>query len=185
MAALAAAVDRDQGSRLQQAASALYQQDGAEIFWEVLRQMHLFCGFPKVVRTLHALGDQLPSQAGESAGASDRVQGQTVFEKLYGKDAEAVQQRLIALDPVLGNWILDHAYGRVLGRSGLSVEERERLAVLALAASNCWQQWRSHVRNSLRLGVPKAILISDLEAGNWLTAAQKEQARDLLLAEGD
>ncbi|HEX9793275.1 MAG TPA: carboxymuconolactone decarboxylase family protein [Planctomycetota bacterium] len=199
LAALAAAIEGGDGETLRAAAAEVLANDGATVVREVLRQMSLFSGFPRTLRALGEIAAVLPPAGNEPAEAeapaaslvaADLERGRTFFASLYGRDAQAVLPHLESLDPLLAEWILGHAYGRVLARPGLPVPERERLAVLALAASGCWQQWESHARIALRLGVPRERLAADLRAGSWLDAAARTRAAALLaelptdLAEG-
>ncbi|RMH03436.1 MAG: hypothetical protein D6702_06000 [Planctomycetota bacterium] len=181
LAALAAALDRGDDQAAAAAAAELAATDGPETLREALRQLHLFRGFP---RALHALGlaaDALagPPPAADPTGA-DPERGEAVFRRLYGPDAEMVLDRIRALDPVLADWILDHAYGRVIAREVLPLTVRERLALLLLAADGCWNQWRSHARIALRLGIPPDRLAADLELAGWLDPATRGRAADLL-----
>ena len=56
----------------------------------------------------------------------------------------------------------------------------ERLSVLALAATGCPDQCRSHVRAVLRLGHPAAALREDLAAAGWLPPAARARAEELV-----
>lgn len=152
---------------------------GAAALREALRQASLFAGFPRVVRTLGLLAPLLPPAPPPPLDPPPPPgTGHRLFQRLYGPDAGRVLARLRALDPVLASWILEHAYGTVLARPGLTLEERERLAVLLLAAAGCWDQWTSHVRNALRLGVSEDRLDADLDlVSGWPPAARRREAR--------
>jgi len=121
-----------------------------------------------------------PPGPGGRPPAGDPERGLTLFRRLYGSDADPVLEHLRKLDPDLPAWILGHAYGRVLSRPGLPVEERERLALLALAATGCWKQWESHARIARRLGLPATLLAEDLDRTDWLTSGQRARARSAL-----
>ena len=178
LAELAAAAVAGETGRLRQAAQSVRENDGDEAMREVLRMLHLFYGFPTVVRAFGQLDDAGAPRADEPefAAPSDAPAGHACFEELYGEDSGPVRQRLVELDGYLAAWILDHAYGRVLNRPVLTLAERERIAVLALAATGCWMQWESHVRNAARLGVEAAALAGDVECVDWLSADARERA---------
>ncbi len=186
--ALAAAIDRRQDDAIRAAALELLRQDGPEVVREILRQIHLFRGFPRVVHALNLVAPELPAADPEERtppdpGQTCGLQGEELFRELYGDDADKVLPHLRRLDPVFSAWVLDHAYGRVMRRETLPLEERERLAVLLLASDDCWKQWQSHARICLRLGVPAGQLEADLEQVEWLSPVQRQRARQGLSGE--
>ncbi len=184
LVALAAAVDRRDDEAIRAAAAELLREDGAEAVRELLRQVHLFRGFPRVVHALGVVAGLLPATDPADAapdpadaGGTCGLRGEALFRELYGPDADRVLPHLRRLDPVFSAWVLDHAYGRVMQREVLPLVERERLAVLLLASDACWKQWESHARICLRLGVPRTTLEADLEGAAWLNADQLARAR--------
>jgi len=189
LARLAAAAWKGDPDELARAARVCLDQEGPRAVREVLLQLHLFGGFPRMVRALTLLASILPpvdpAEAPPEAGRLPRPTGNpekglALFRRLYGSDAEPVLEHLRNLDPALPDWILGHAYGSVLSRPALPAEERERLALLALAATGCWKQWESHARIARRLGIPAALLAADLDQTDWLTPRQREAARAAL-----
>ena len=194
LAEVAASAARGESDRLCAAALVVRDAEGPQVVRDVLRLLHLFFGFPTVVRALSTLQDLLPPDTlanesgtvateGREPQESDwRRTGLELFTRLYGDDAYAVLSHLAQRDSTMQKWILGHAYGQVLSTSSLSLEEVERLAVLCLAATDCWKQWESHVRNTLRLGVESAQLLADLDAVEWITAGRKQRARSALEA---
>jgi 4-carboxymuconolactone decarboxylase len=66
--------------------------------------------------------------------------------------------------PELDRWILEHGYGEVLSRPGLSVREREVLAVVVLGALRLPLQQESHRRGARRHGATAAALRAILGA---------------------
>jgi 4-carboxymuconolactone decarboxylase len=135
---------------------------------EAVLQAHLFAGFPRVVEALDVLGEVggLGSpEADELVYAGDRLAaGRALFQRVYGASAPAVRARLEHHHPALARWIEGHAYGRVLGRPGLSLERRELLGVVALAALGQETQLASHVRGALRVGASRAGIRAALDA---------------------
>lgn len=143
---------------------------------ELGRLLHLFFGFPKVLRAFSFLtldeSKEAPLQAAEQ-----NQPGENFFHELYGNNAPRVLQRLKNKDPFLHAWILDHAYGRVLCRDYFPLPIRLRLILLCLAKLDCWEQWESHARNALAFPVDRVKLVEDLEIGDWLGKQQQTQAR--------
>jgi 4-carboxymuconolactone decarboxylase len=140
---------------------------------EATLQVFLFGGFPRTLAAFEELklgldgADPTPPQE-EGAGDVDYMErGLEVFRKVYGRHTEAVTQKLYDLHPDFARFILRGAYGRVLGRPFLSIEDRELLAVAMLAALGSHRQLRAHVRGCLRIGVEAA------EVRRALTAAEE------------
>jgi alkylhydroperoxidase/carboxymuconolactone decarboxylase family protein YurZ len=181
LARFAAAAERAAAETWPAVAAAFAQRHGVPVARETLRFLSLFFGLPRTLRALDRAAEVLAA-AGEPdernlAPGSEAERGRTRFAAVYGADAAPVLDRLAFLDPHLRDWILGHAYGRVHAGGGLSLVERERLAVMALAAAECWKQCDSHVRACLRLGVTAPQLQQDAAAGAWLTAEQTARLR--------
>ncbi len=170
---LAKAADANDAEEVFVAAGNLRAVHGIEAVREVFRFMHLFRGFPAMVRALgqarEVLSDAPPCPTSINC---DHNTGQEFFEHLYGGDSKHVLPQLEKLDPLLSTWVIDHAYGRVLNREQFPLSERERLAVLLLSAGECWHQWMSHVRICLRIGVSRELLIKDTQELAWPAAAR-------------
>jgi len=173
--------DVHQGSETEiaQSSAALVEKFGTLELREVLRLLHLFFGFPLLVRAWNAAlpaleshGSAAPTNAKSEIDAEPNAhhpeRGLETFNFLYGEQSEPVLNHLHRLDPLFQQWILRHAYGTVLARPHLSVECKERLAVLCLAATQCWKQWQSHVSIALRHGVDLQSLREDCKAVSWL-----------------
>lgn len=153
---------------------------GAALARETLRTLSLFAGIPPVIRALDLADDALAGHEPTDAElpVDDRAAaGAATFARVYGSDAEPVLARLGELDPRLRDWVIEHAYGRGYQGTLLTIEERERLAVIALAASDCWKQCESHLRACRRLGVPLARLRADADAPGWLGDAARARLR--------
>lgn len=175
----AAAITHGSQKEIQEAAQEILRQHPPDLLREVLWQCHLFAGFPKVIRAVNSLHTKglWSKTEGIAPHAADREAGKRMFRSLYGEDSDRVLGHLEGLSPDLAQWILDHAYGRIMNRPGFEPDYRERLAVLALANCECWSQWESHVRNCARLGIPKSVLLEDMQDISWLTKTQQETAQ--------
>ncbi|MFN0006358.1 MAG: carboxymuconolactone decarboxylase family protein [Planctomycetota bacterium] len=125
---------------------------------EALLQVHLFAGIPRQVEAAQVilqeggLGDPDSDEIENAPGSDRHARGVALFERIYADDAEPVRAMLARGHPELERWVLEHAYGRVLARPGLSPDRRELLAVVALAALGQERQLASHARGALRCG---------------------------------
>ena len=147
---------------------------------EVILQSIPYSGFPAAVEALGWLRDLAP----ESTVEAREDQSRNVFEEVYGGASEKVADQLHRHHPDLKEWILDFAYGTVMGSGPLSSVELEILAVSSLLAQSRMTPFHSHLRGALRCGATKgdlSDLLKDLE-----DIAQPEslgKARELLRAE--
>lgn len=164
------------------------QESQREVVQDLLRVCHLFYGFPRIVRALTLISQQLglPTTPSKVCMKEDALgAGEDVFREVYGRDADPVLAHLERVDPQFRAWVLRHAYGTSFATTSLSLEERERLSVLALVATGCWQQARSHMRACLRHGVSLEALIQDLSVVEWLNREQCDLAITCLHAEAE
>lgn len=180
--ALAAAVQAGDSEAMRTAATEVEGLLGEGACREVLRQLHLYFGFPRMVQALNIctplLGAASEADQPEAAPTELRAAGEAVFRELYAEDADKVLPHLDKLDPTLRAWILEHAYARVLARPRFSLAEKERLAVACLAATRCWKQWESHHSIARRHGVALETLQSDLHAIRaWIGPEAEAHAR--------
>jgi 4-carboxymuconolactone decarboxylase len=134
---------------------------------EALLQVHLFAGMPRqveaggILATAGGLGDL---DADETEADPDvRVRGEALFDRIYADDSVAVRAMLARGHPEFERWVIEHAYGRVLSRPGLSPKRRELLAIVALAALGQERQLASHVRGALRCGATPAEVSAALD----------------------
>ncbi len=115
--------------------------------------------------------EALQSQATPSADSSLdrlRVAGLEVFRMVYGDNTEAVLEQLATLHADLPSHVLEAAYGKVLSQPGLSLGERELLAVSALALAALPAPLGSHIRGALRNGFTSAAVEDILHASTSL-----------------
>ncbi len=144
---------------------------------EALLQAHVFAGFPRVVEAYGVL----QSAGGLGViGRDERLQeaeqperGRELFARIYGEHAPKVAGFLEDSHPDFADWILGHAYGRVLTRPGLAAHKRELLAVCALAAFGQERQLASHVRGALRCGAQAADVRTLLECVRDLIGGER------------
>lgn len=188
--ALAAAVHAGDDAAMRAAATATDAALGPGQAREVLRLLHLFFGFPTLVRAWnvcaeHCAEDPRGPGPDPPPGPPD-TRGLATFRALYGEEAERVLSHLGGLDATFRTWILEHAYGRVLARRRLDVAAQERVALVCLAATRCWKQWDSHAAIALRQGVTADRLAADLDllAGR-LDEDLRTQARQRLDARAE
>lgn len=161
---------------------------GPDRAWrECVLQTHLFAGFPRLVQAsgvlaeVGGLGEPEPDEIEGSAGggaAAGSERGWELFSRIYAADAPKLRDSLRAHHPDFWDWIMEHAYARVLARPGLSADRRELLASCALAALGQDRQLASHARGSLRCGATFEELLAALECvGDLIGGERVSRAR--------
>ncbi len=139
---------------------------------EALLQSVLFLGYPA---TLGALALWRRRWPGRTAGVVNESpagwpeRGARVFEAVYGDPGIRLREEVGALHPDLARWMVEEGYGRVLGRPGLALRDRELLVASLLAVQDAPVQLHSHLRGALRNGVAPEEVEEVLEAIDpWL-----------------
>ncbi len=139
---------------------------------EALLQSYLFLGYPAALEALAVWRrvSGLPPDPGAEAGAGEReearwkLRGPRVKARVYGALTEPLAENIRTLHPALAVWMVDEGYGKVLGRPGLALRDRELLIVTLLAVQDAPRQLHSHLRGALRCGVDPEEVEGVLEA---------------------
>ena len=124
---------------------------GIHSLHEALLQIVPFAGYGRAINAFGVLHDILPRRPFRRFPAVRG--GARLCRRIYGPSYGPLMRRMKALHPDLAGWILRDGYGRVLSRPGLSVRERELLALAALQAlGGMEKQVESHRRGARRVG---------------------------------
>ena len=123
--------------------------------YEATLQVFLFAGYPRTIGAFEALQNAVPDAEpppSEPQRLDFTERGRVTFEKVYGEHTDAVLKKLHDLHPDFARYVIHDAYGQVLGRPFLPLQERELLAVTMLAALDLAPQLRSHVHGARKAG---------------------------------
>lgn len=148
--------------------AAAIDPDGAE---EVLLQSYLFLGFPVA---LNALGlwrrrTERPAPPPSPEGPELwRERGVEVCRAVYGHQYEALRELMGAIHPDLDHWAIVEGYGKVLGRPGLALPERELCIGAMLAGIDATRQLHAHLRGCLNVGASPEDVDAMLDAVSGL-----------------
>jgi 4-carboxymuconolactone decarboxylase len=141
-------------------------------------------GYP---RALHSLALVAETRAGEPVTGSLDTEGvraergRAVWEAIYADQSPAVLAGLERLIPGLSRCVVEDAYGRILARPGLTLAERELLAVAALALMALPRPLGSHIRGALRNGSPAASVEDILRSSRpWASSDASEVVDEAL-----
>jgi len=130
-----------------------------EAIEETILQTLLFAGFPKTIEALNQLRKHFPSNSAGKRVEDHQKAGMETSMLIYGKHHSKLVQVMDQLHPDLTRWMIEDGYGRVLSRSGLSINHREIAVIASLMASGMVNQFRAHVRGALFAGVSKVDTI--------------------------
>lgn len=130
-----------------------------EAIEEAILQTLLFAGFPKTIEALKQLRNHFPAKHGSKQVDDHRQAGEKTSKIIYGKYHSKLKKVMDELHPDLTRWMIEDGYGRVLSRSGLTLEEREISVIASLMTSGMINQFRAHVRGALYAGVSEVDII--------------------------
>ena len=151
---------------------------------EAVLQLYLFVGYPAsltAARLWRAISGRAPSESDPAAHPPTldawRARGEEICREIYGTAYEQLRSNVADLHPALDRWMVLEGYGKVLGRPGLDLGQRELCIIGVLAAGGWRQQLHSHLRGALRCGVPEEWAGQALEIG--IESADASSAAEL------
>ena len=153
VSAALAARDGDLLIRTLERAAASAGHDEVE---EVILQSYLFLGYPMA---LNGFAAWRRFSAGRPEATIDDPdgwveRGQDVCRAVYGGQYPRLRENIRDLHPDMERWMVKEGYGKVLGRPGLSLADRELCISALLAVLDVPTQLYSHLRGALNVGVP-------------------------------
>lgn len=154
---------------------------------ESLLQSYLFLGFPATLTAVAAwkdLSGQHPPETDPLAKALAvedwSRRGEAVCREVYGPTYDKLRRNVNRLNPAIDRWMITEGYGKVLGRPGLDLLDRE-LCIVALLTVTAWEpQLHSHLRGALNVGASPDAVSAAVETGleyvddpDWADAARR------------
>ena len=125
---------------------------------EAILQGIPYSGFPGAGEALALWRERREAGPGSALEDTSRAAGERIFAQVYGDVSDRVRSQLRRRHPQLEQWILEFAYGSVMGRGILDLAEVEALGVASLLAQERRSPLRSHLRGALRTGWSEAQL---------------------------
>jgi 4-carboxymuconolactone decarboxylase len=180
LSAALAAGDRERLRRALEDAAAGADPEAVE---ECLVQSYLFLGFPAALNGL-ALWREVSGRPAPPPLEEDprewEARGGEVCARVYGDRYPALRRNIAGLHPDMDRWMVLEGYGKVLGRPGLPLRERELCIVAMLAAVDAPVQLHSHVLGALRVGAEPAEVEGVLaEVRPMLSGERRERVEDV------
>ena len=120
---------------------------------EAILQGIPYSGIPGAVEALGAWRRLRPTADVPTIAPFDpTARGEEMFEAVYGAPAPRVRDELGRRHPTLEEWVIQFAYGRVMGRGVLPLADLEALGVASLLAQRRLAPLHSHLRGARRAG---------------------------------
>lgn len=123
--------------------------------YESILQLYLFNGFPVTIETLKIFYNNYPDYKPVYEQYNVNLfekRGISNCKTVYGKNYDKLQSNISSMSDDLSDWMIIEGYGKVLGRPGLSLQEREILNLAMLCTNYSEHQLHSHIRGSLNTG---------------------------------
>ena len=132
------------------------RQFSSKKIYEALLQTYLFAGYPSALISLSIFSEYFNNKKEKSEDRDIRnfkVRGEHNCRKIYGNKFEKLINNIGSYSPELSDWLVTEGYGKVFGRKGLSLREREVCNIAVLAALKFESQLYSHINGGHRLGM--------------------------------
>ena len=167
--------------------------------YETVLNLLPYIGYPRTLSTMSSFQKVHPHYIRERSGGKDpqptepwqeyavkvwvergaQIQQQLGFG---GAGAEELTKQLTLLSPELTEWVRYDDFGRVFGRVGLSLIEREAIVIGVLIAQGA-PQIASHHRAMVRVGGSEALIDSLVEAVSGIVDEKAVAAARQYIAE--
>ncbi len=121
--------------------------------YEALLQTYLFAGFPSALISLkrfnRMIGKKKVYKGYDIKKYLDR--GQRNCKIIYGNKYDKLISNIKSFSPEMAEWLIVEGYGKVLGRKGLSLLEREICIISILSVLKFKEQLYSHINGARRI----------------------------------
>ncbi len=135
--------------------------------YEAILQSYLFCGFPAAIESLRLFRNHFKDFSFKKSIydlKKFKAEGKINCKLIYKKNYKKLIENMNHFSPDLREWMIIEGYGKVLGRKGLSLIEREFINVSILCTRLYLNQLHSHMKGCIHLGADKNKLTELLNA---------------------
>lgn len=132
--------------------------------YESLLQTYLFAGFPSALISLKRL-DEVVGRDKVYKGYDLKKysnRGKENCRVIYGNKYEKLISNVTSFSPEMAEWLIIEGYGKVLGRKGLTLKEREVCIVSILSALKFKDQLYSHINGAVRVKAGHELIIKTI-----------------------
>ncbi len=141
-----------------------------EKLYECILQSYLFCGFPAAIESLKIFRFHYPKfevRKSKYDPKKFKAEGKDNCKLIYKKNYKKLIDNMNYFSPDLKDWMIIEGYGKVLGRKGLSLLEREFINVSILCTRLYVNQLHSHMKGCIHLGATNedlSVLLNSVKA---------------------
>ena len=120
--------------------------------YESLLQTYLFAGFPSALISLKRLNEIVGKDKVYKGYDLKKYskRGEKNCRIIYGNKYYKLISNVKSFSPEMAEWLIVEGYGKVLGRTGLTLKEREICIVSILSALKFKDQLYSHIKMCIR-----------------------------------
>jgi len=175
---LSAALASRDASLLSGALASAHHTADPRAVEEALLQSYLFLGYPTA---LNAFADwraltRRPAEPATLADGDWGERGSRVCQAVYGGQYEGLRDNVRRLHADMEQWMVEEGYGKVLGRPGLALADRELCIAAILAVLGVPRQLYSHLRGALNVGADETAVERALEIAASLSTDQARRS---------
>jgi len=151
--------------------------------YESLLQNYLFTGYPSAMISLKIFREYFPHSNKNLLEKPNleifSERGIRNCKKIYGNKFSKLISNVEEFSPELSEWLVLEGYGKVLGRKGLSLKQRELNTISVLCVLKFEDQLYSHIKGAFRTGSNKQEIenifknLKILESNEWTKFGMK------------
>lgn len=181
---LAGAIASDDLKKVRQEIENCIRTVKLEKIYEAILQSYLFCGFPAAIETLrifNELSGGYVKEKEEFDPENFEARGVKNCKSIYRSNFDKLISNMERFSPDLKEWMIIEGYGKVMGRAGLNLLEREFVNVAVLCTRYYENQLYSHLKGCINNGAGKEEIEEVLKClGGIAKARNIERACELL-----
>ncbi len=142
----------------------LKNKTASKKIYETLLQTYLFAGFPSALVSLKIFHNTVNKQKIYNGFDLKKYlnRGKRNYKIIYADKYESLLKNIRSFSPEMAEWIIIEGYGKVLGRKGLSLKEREVCIVSILSAMKFEDQLYSHIIGAMNVKVEKELILKSI-----------------------
>jgi 4-carboxymuconolactone decarboxylase len=138
---------------------------GRSFIYEALLQTYLFAGIPSALISLKILNDIFPvsTRLNNTIEKNVKEEGIKNCRKIYGDKYDKLILNTKSFSPDLAEILVNDGYGKILGRKGLGMKERELMIISVLSAMKFENQLYSHINGAYRMKAKQGEIVEAIK----------------------
>jgi len=136
-----------------------------EEIYEAILQIHLFAGYPASIEGLNALYSiygPIDKSREEFNLELFEHRGTQLCKEIYTSVFDKMMSKMTNISPDLARWMILDGYGKTLARPSLDITYRELINLVILALGQWKNQFISHLRGSLNIGISMEEILDSM-----------------------